>query len=50
MDKVRSPQGEVLVFLGVREGEAILEREDKSKGQPFVMVDSSDFSKYNRIG
>lgn len=50
MEKVRSPQNEVFVFLGVREGEAILEREDKTKGQPFIIIDSSDFVKYNRIG
>jgi hypothetical protein len=49
MDKVRSSSGEIFIFLGVKEGEVILEREDKTKGQAFVIIDSSDFSKYNRV-
>ncbi len=48
MDKVKSPTGELLIFLGVREGEVYLEREDKTKGEPFVIVDSSEFMRFQK--
>jgi hypothetical protein len=48
MEKVVSPQGEMFTFLGVREGEVFLEREDKTKDEPFLTVDSSEFSKWTK--
>lgn len=48
LEKVISPQGELCVFLGVFEGIVHVEREDKSKGEPFIEVDSSDFSKWKK--
>lgn len=48
-DKVLSPDGEQFVFLGVSEGVVHVERVDKSKGQPFVEVDSSAFNKWKKI-
>ena len=48
MDKVKSPKGEVFTFLGVSEGIAYVERDDKTKGQPFVEVDSEEFSAWKR--
>ena len=48
MQKVAQPRGEVFTFLGVRDGVAYLEREDKTKGDPFVEVDSSDFRNYTK--
>ena len=48
MDKVVSPQGEIFIFLGVREGEVYLERENKAKGEPFLTVDSSDFASWKK--
>ena len=48
MDKVRSPEGVVYTFLGVSEGVAYLERDDKSKGEPFVEIDSDVFSKWKK--
>jgi hypothetical protein len=49
MNKVKSPQGEVFTFLGVKEGEVYLERDDKTKGEPFAKMDSSDFMRYTKI-
>ena len=48
MQKVVSPAGEVFVFLGAREGQVFLERDDKKKGPPFVEIESSDFRNYAR--
>jgi len=42
--KVKSPSGEAFIFLGVRDGEVWLEREDKTKGEAFISVDSSEFA------
>lgn len=47
-DKVRSPRGEMFTFLGVCDGIAYLERDDKTKGQPFTEVDSEDFSGWKK--
>lgn len=47
-DKVRSPKGEIATFLGVCDGIAHLERDDKTKGEPFLEVDSEDFSKWKK--
>lgn len=49
MDKVRSTKGEVFTFLGVSEGIVHLERDDKSKGEPFVEIDTSEFSRYQKM-
>jgi hypothetical protein len=48
MQKVVSPKGEVFIFLGAREGQVFLEREDKKKGSPFVEIDSSEFRNYTK--
>lgn len=48
-DKVRSPKGETFTFLGVCDGIAHLEREDKTKGQPIMEVDSEEFSKWKKV-
>lgn len=48
MDKMVSPQGEAFTFLGARDGEVILERDDKTKGTPFVTIDSSEFSRWSK--
>lgn len=47
-DRVVSPKGETFVFLGVSEGIAHVERVDKAKGEPFVEVDSGEFSKWKK--
>jgi len=49
MDKVRSPQGELFTFLGVCDGIAHVEREDKRKAPLFVEIDSDDFSKWSKV-
>jgi len=49
MDKVRSPKGEIFVFLGVCDGIAHVERDDKSKGQVFVEVDSEEFAGWRKV-
>ena len=49
MRKVVSPEGEVFVFLGAREGQAFLEREDKTKGPAFVELDTSEFKDYKPL-
>ncbi len=48
-DKVRSPQGEQFTFLGVCDGIAYLERDDKTKGKPFEEIDSDVFSKWRKV-
>lgn len=48
MDKVKSPKGEVFTFLGVSDGIAYLERDDKTKGEPFAEVDSEEFSRWKK--
>lgn len=48
-DKVRSPQGETFTFLGVCDGVAYLERDDKTKGKPFEEVDSELFAKWRKV-
>ncbi|MCE5313540.1 MAG: hypothetical protein ABFD49_02050 [Armatimonadota bacterium] len=48
-DKVRSPKGETFIFLGVSEGIAHVERIDKTKGLPFVEIDSSEFSRWQKV-
>jgi hypothetical protein len=49
MDKVSSSKGEIFTFLGVAEGVAYLERDDKSAGDPFLEVESEILSKWKRI-
>ena len=48
MDKVAPPSGELFTFLGVKDGQVYLERDDKTKGEPFEIIDSSDFSRYTK--
>ncbi|MGC8863122.1 MAG: hypothetical protein ACP5R5_10165 [Armatimonadota bacterium] len=48
MDRVISPTGERFTFLGVADGICHLEREDKTKGPPFVEVDSEEFHKWKK--
>lgn len=48
MERVISPKGEAFVFLGVGEGIVHVEREDKARGEPFVEIDSADFSKWKK--
>jgi hypothetical protein len=47
-DRVRSPKGEIFIFLGVSEGIAHVERIDKTKGNSFVEVDSGEFSRWQK--
>ena len=49
MDKVRSPKGEIFTFLGVCDGIAHVERDDKTKGEPFLEVDSEEFAKWRKM-
>lgn len=49
MDKVISPKGETLVFLGVCDGIAHLEKESSTGKSTFLEVDSSDFSRYRKL-
>lgn len=48
-DKVRSPKQEEFIFLGVSEGVVYVERCDKTKGEPFEEIDSSEFSKWHKV-
>lgn len=49
MEKVRRPGGEVFIFLGVSDGVAYLERDDKTKGEPFIEVDSEELRDWGRV-
>jgi len=49
MDKVRSPKGEVFTFLGVCDGIAHVERDDKTKGEPFVEIESEELSRWKKL-
>lgn len=49
MDKVRSPKGEMFTFLGVCDGIAHVERDDKSRGEMFLEVDSEKFSDWRKV-
>jgi len=49
MDKVRSPKGENFTFLGVCDGIAHVELDDKTKGLPFMEVDSEVFEKWKKV-
>ena len=49
MDKVKSPQGETFTFLGVCDGVAYVERDDKTKGQPIEEIDTEVFNKWRKI-
>ena len=49
MDKVKSPQGEMYTFLGVCDGIAYLERDDKVKGKAFEEVDTEVFAKWRKV-
>ncbi len=48
LDNVKSAQGEVFTFLGVCDGVVHLERVDKTKGEPFLEIESEDFAKYKK--
>lgn len=47
--KVVSPEGEPFTFLGVAEGVVHVERDDKSKGKPFLEVDSTEFRHWKKV-
>lgn len=49
MDKVMAPNREVFTFLGVAEGIAHLERDDKTKGEPFVEIRSELFADWKKV-
>lgn len=49
MDHVRSPKGEIFTFLGVCDGIAYLERDDKTKGEPFEEVDTEVYAKWRKV-
>lgn len=49
MDKVRSPKAEVFTFLGVCDGIAHVERDDKTKGKPFEEIDTEVFAKWRKV-
>lgn len=48
-DKVLSPRGEVFTFLGVAEGIAYVERDDKTRGKAFLEIESDAFSKWHKV-
>jgi hypothetical protein len=48
MDKVISPSGELFTFLGVSEGIVHVERDDKTKGQPFLEIESEEFAAWKK--
>jgi len=48
LDKVRSPKGEIYTFLGVCDGVAHLERDDKTKGEPFLELDSESLASWKK--
>ena len=50
MDKVRSPKSEVFMFLGVCDGIAYMERDDKTKGEAIEEIDTEIFAKWRKIG
>lgn len=49
MEKIRSPKGEIFTFLGVCDGVAHLERDDKTKGAAFEEVESDSFRSWKKI-
>ncbi|NLN75155.1 MAG: hypothetical protein GX139_02440 [Armatimonadetes bacterium] len=49
MDKVRSPQNEMFTFLGVCDGIAYVERDDKTRGKAFEEIDSELFAKWRKV-
>ncbi len=48
-DKVKSPKGEFFIFLGVCDGIAYVEREDKTKGEAFLEIDTEDFEDWRKV-
>jgi hypothetical protein len=49
MDKVKSPANEIYTFLGVCDGVAHLEREEKTAGEPFIAIDSEDMVRWRKV-
>lgn len=49
MDKIRSPKAEIFTFLGVCDGLAYVERDDKTKGQAFEEIDTEVFAKWRKV-
>jgi hypothetical protein len=49
MDKVRGPSKETFTYLGVADGIVHLERDDKTKGEPFIEIDSVEFADWKKI-
>ncbi|MCX6343964.1 MAG: hypothetical protein NT018_02675 [Armatimonadetes bacterium] len=48
-DKVKSPKSELFTFLGVCDGIAHVEREDKTKGEPFMEIETEDFEDWQKV-
>jgi len=46
-DKIKSPEGESFTFLGVSDGIAHMERDDKLKAPIFIEVDTFDLEKWH---
>ncbi len=49
MDKVRSPANEIYTFLGVCDGIAHLEKDEKSAGEPFIEIESEDMARWKKV-
>lgn len=49
LDKVKSPQGQFFTFLGVCDGIAYVERDDKTKGEPIEEIDTEVFAKWRKV-
>ena len=49
MDKVLSPKKEIFTFIGVCDGIAHVERDDKTKGPAFEEIDSDLFKNWKKI-
>jgi len=48
-DRVVDSKGEVFIFIGIVDGTAHLERENKAKEPIFIEVDTFDLQAYSKI-
>ena len=46
-DKIKSPEGEIFTFLGVSDGIAYMERDNKLKTPIFIEVDTFDMERWH---
>ena len=46
-DKIKSPEGEIFIFLGVSDGMAYLEKDNKQKEPFFTEIDTFDLEKWS---